>query len=175
MGINQDGIEMFIIPFAKNQSQGRKIICREFRKNSLQKLHHYFKRHWLLDEFSVYIVRARKIKKKKKRETIVELKISENKTVINDREMLKEIQNFYGDLYTSRFSGSEELFGNFVENVALPKLSEVDINTLEGELTVQECRQILKTFSRALLRRQIILRQSLPLGARVILLCLEDA
>ena len=29
----------------------------------------------------------------------------------------------------------------------LPKLCEVDKNTLEGELTVHKCRQILKTFS----------------------------
>ena len=79
--------------------------------------------------------------------TIVELKISENKTVINDGEILKQIENFYRDLYTSQFSGSEELFDSFVENVALPQLSEVDKNTLEGELTAEECRQILKTFS----------------------------
>lgn len=42
---------------------------------------------------------------------------------------------------------SEELFDNFVKNVDLLQLSEVDKNTLEGELTVEELRQILKTFS----------------------------
>ena len=61
--------------------------------------------------------------------TIVELKISENKTVINDGEILKQIENFYRDLCTSQFSGSEELFDSFVENVALPQLSEVDKNS----------------------------------------------
>ena len=79
--------------------------------------------------------------------TIVELKISDNKTVIKDGEILQQIQDFYRDLYTSQFSGSEELFDNFVGNVVLPQLSEVDKNILEGELTVEECRQILKTFS----------------------------
>ena len=79
--------------------------------------------------------------------TIVELKVSENKTVIEDDEILKQIENFYRDLYTSQFSGSQGKFDNFVENVVLPQLSEVDRNILEGELTVEECRQILKTFS----------------------------
>ena len=46
--------------------------------------------------------------------------------------------NFYRDLFTSQFSGSEELFDNFVENVVLPQLSEVDKNKLEGELSVDE-------------------------------------
>ena len=81
------------------------------------------------------------------KKAIVELKISDNKTVIKDGEILRQIEDFYRDLYTSQFSGSEELFDNFVGNVVLPQLSEVDKNTLEGELTVKECRQILKTFS----------------------------
>ena len=79
--------------------------------------------------------------------TIVELKIAENKTVVQDAEILKQIENFYRDLFTSQFSSSGELFDNFVENVVLPQLSEVDKNKLEGELSVDECRQILKTFS----------------------------
>ena len=79
--------------------------------------------------------------------TIVELKISDTKTVIKDGEILQQIEDFYRDLYTSQFSGSEELFDDFVGNVVWPQLSEVDKNTMEGELTVQECRQILKTFS----------------------------
>ena len=79
--------------------------------------------------------------------TILELKVSENKTVIKNDEISKQIENFYRDLYTSQFSGSQGKFDNFVENGVLPQLSEVDRNTLEGELTVEECRQILKTFS----------------------------
>ena len=56
--------------------------------------------------------------------TIVELKvseISENKTVIKDDEILKQIENFYRDLYTSQFSGSQGKFDNFVKNVVLPQ------------------------------------------------------
>jgi len=79
--------------------------------------------------------------------TIVKLKISDTKTVIKAGEILQQIEDFYRDLYTSQFSGSEELFDDFVGNVVWPQLSEVDKNTMEGELTVQECRQILKTFS----------------------------
>ena len=78
---------------------------------------------------------------------IVELKIAENKTVVQDAEILKQIENFYRDLFTSQFSSSGELFDNFVENVVLPQLSEVDKNKLEGELSVDIRRQILKTFS----------------------------
>lgn len=79
--------------------------------------------------------------------TIVELKIAENKTVVQDAEILKQIENFYRGLFTFQFSSSGQLFDNFVENVVLPELSEVDKNKLEGELSVDECRQILKTFS----------------------------
>lgn len=60
---------------------------------------------------------------------------------------MKQIKIFYGDLYSSQFSCSQKLFDNFVENVVSPQLSEVDKNTLEGELTVEEYFQILKTFS----------------------------
>ena len=54
------------------------------------------------------------------RKTIVELKISDNKTVIKDGEISQQIEDFYRDLYTSQFSGSEEVFDNFVGNVVLP-------------------------------------------------------
>ena len=60
---------------------------------------------------------------------------------------LQQIEDFYRDLYTSQFSSSEKLFDNSVGNVVLPQLSEVDKNMLERELTVEECHQILKTFS----------------------------
>ena len=57
----------------------------------------------------------------------------------------------FTEICTPLNSGSEELFeelfDNFVENVVVPQLSEVDKNTLEGELAAEECRQILKTFS----------------------------
>ena len=85
--------------------------------------------------------------KKFAQKTIVELKISENKTIIKDAEILKQIENFYQDLYTSQFTGSNDLFDNFVEDVVLPQLSKVDKNKLEGELSAKECRQILKMFS----------------------------
>lgn len=48
--------------------------------------------------------------------------------------MLRQIETFYGDLCTSQFSGFPEVLNNFVGNVVLPQLSEVDKNTLEGKL-----------------------------------------
>ena len=79
--------------------------------------------------------------------TIIELKVSENKTVTNDKEILKLIEEFFADLFSSEYSGSDDLFENFIENINLPQLSEEDKSALEGELTTAECLQILKTFS----------------------------
>ena len=64
---------------------------------------------------------------------IVKLKMSDIKTVIKDSKILKQVEYCYRDLYTSQFTGSEELFDNFVENIVLPQLSDGNKNTPEGE------------------------------------------
>ncbi|KAL9978330.1 hypothetical protein ACROYT_G015830 [Oculina patagonica] len=55
--------------------------------------------------------------------TIVELRVSDSQTVVNDSEILKRIEEFYENLYSSEYAGSQGLFDNFTENIDLPQLS----------------------------------------------------
>ena len=68
--------------------------------------------------------------------TITELETSEEVKITGHKQLLQEIENFYQSLYQSEYAGSQ-----------LPKLSDDDKENLEGELTIAECRQILKTFN----------------------------
>ena len=79
--------------------------------------------------------------------TITELETSEGIKITDPKEILQEIEHFYQVLYQSEYAGSHELFADFVHSLQLPKLSDDDKENLEGELTIPECRQILKTFN----------------------------
>ena len=81
------------------------------------------------------------------KKTITELETSEGVKITGHNQLLQEIENFYQSLYQSEYGGSHELFADFVHSVQLPKLSDDDKENLEGELTIPECRQILKTFN----------------------------
>ena len=76
--------------------------------------------------------------------TITELETREGIKITDPMQILQEIEHFYQVLYQSEYTGSHELFADFVQ---LPKLSDDDKENLEGELTIPECRQILKTFN----------------------------
>ena len=79
--------------------------------------------------------------------TITELENSEGVKITRHKQILQEIENFYQKLYQSEYAGSNELFTDFVHSLQLGKLSDDDKESLEGELTITECRQILKTFN----------------------------
>ena len=79
--------------------------------------------------------------------TITELETSEGVKITGHKQLLQEIENFYQNLYQSEYAGSHELFADFVHSVKLPKLNDDDKENLEGELTIAECRLILKSFN----------------------------
>ena len=79
--------------------------------------------------------------------TITELETSEGIKITDPKQILQETEHFYQVLYQSEYAGSHELFADFVHSLQLPKLSDDDKENLEGELTIPECRQILKTFN----------------------------
>ena len=85
--------------------------------------------------------------KKFNQKTISELETSEGVKITGHKQLLQKIENFYQNLYQSEYAGSHELFADFVHSVQLPRLSDDDKESLEGELTIEECRQILKTFN----------------------------
>ena len=74
--------------------------------------------------------------------TITELETSEGIKITDPKQILQEIEHFYQVLYQSEYTGSHELFADFVHSLQLPKLSDDDKENLEGELTIPECRQI---------------------------------
>ena len=84
---------------------------------------------------------------------IAELKTTpDGSTIIDEAEILKEIQRFYADLYEA--DGEENPgaanrrdFDEFTHELHFPKLSNAQQKALEGMLTKEECKEILRTFS----------------------------
>ena len=79
--------------------------------------------------------------------TIKELKHPDGTPVTKDDEILKEIEIFYKDLFTSTTSAENALFKTFIANLELTKLEDSVSSELEGEITLRECKDILCTFS----------------------------
>ena len=61
--------------------------------------------------------------------------------------MMKESENFYRDLYTSNGHIEDDRFENFVHNLEIPKLQDLEKEDLEGNITLEEAEEVLKTFS----------------------------
>ena len=81
------------------------------------------------------------------RKKISELELSDGKPSCKEDEILKEIEHFYEKLYTSKGNIDDNRFENFVRNLELPKLRDLDKEELEGEITMDECKEVLKSFS----------------------------
>ena len=60
---------------------------------------------------------------------------------------MKGIENFHRDLYTSDGETEGDCFEDFVQNVEIPKLQDLEKEELEGEITLEECKEVLKTIS----------------------------
>ena len=82
-----------------------------------------------------------------KQNTISELETSEGVKIIGHKQLMQETEIFITDYTSQNIGGSHEQFADFVHSVKLPKLSDDGKENLEGELTIAECRQILKTLN----------------------------
>ena len=60
---------------------------------------------------------------------------------------MKEIENYYRDLYTSNGDVEDDRFENFVHNLEIRKLQDLEKEDLEGKITLEEAEEVLKTFS----------------------------
>ena len=87
-------------------------------------------------------------KQKYNHKTIKELKFPEGKSVTKEEEIVKEIERFYKELYTSTSSFENAQFISYIENLELPRLEDSASSELEGDITLKECKDILSTFSR---------------------------
>ena len=70
---------------------------------------------------------------------IAELELANGKHLHKADEITKEIENFYRDLYTSNCETEDDRFENFVQNLEIPKLQDLEKEELEGEITLEEC------------------------------------
>ena len=81
------------------------------------------------------------------RETINELRKQDGAVEIGEeKEILKVIQEFYEDLYSSEISPTQEQFDLFISNLIFPKLTDEDKEEIEGPLTLDEYKNALELF-----------------------------
>ena len=85
-------------------------------------------------------------KKNYNKKVIKELKRPDGKITVNDHEIMSDIETFYKNLYTSNVETNSNAFNGFIDNLIFAKLSNEDKMSLEGEITREECKNILKTF-----------------------------
>ena len=79
------------------------------------------------------------------KKTISELRLQDESTTNNANVILDQIENFYKNLYASEATFSDEECDTFIRNLELPKLSDEDRDSLEGQLTYDECKKVLET------------------------------
>ena len=79
-----------------------------------------------------------------KRKTITELRLEDNKIVSDKDEILKSIEDFYGNLYKSKGPLPEAEFHPFTSELNLPKISDDERGMLEGLFSFEECKEALK-------------------------------
>ena len=65
---------------------------------------------------------------------------------------MKEIHRFYADLYKAdgeenTGAANRRVFDEFTHELNFPKLSNAEWEALEGMLTKEECKKILRTFN----------------------------
>ncbi|KAL9954871.1 hypothetical protein ACROYT_G042456 [Oculina patagonica] len=80
------------------------------------------------------------------RKTINEIRTEDDVEIREEKEILKAIQAFYEDLYSSKTISSQEEFDLFTENLNFPKLSDEDRDKIEGPLTLEECKTVRESF-----------------------------
>ena len=82
------------------------------------------------------------------RKVIRSLKKPDRKSITDELEILKEIELYYRHLFSSAIDRRNDLFEEFVGDLAIPKLEDTVRDELEGEITLKECQDILGTFKR---------------------------
>ena len=74
------------------------------------------------------------------------LRRPDGSSVTAERQILEELEIIYKNLYTST-PISKNVLLDFLENLEIPRLQDSMRSELEGEITLKECKNILRTFS----------------------------
>ena len=80
------------------------------------------------------------------KKTIRELRLEDESTTINNKQILDQIEAYFRDLYTSVKTFSQDEFDEFTQHLQIPKLSDEDRDNLEGPLNYDECKNVLESF-----------------------------
>ena len=80
------------------------------------------------------------------RKTISELRIQDDSTTCNVKQILDQIEDYFKELYTSENTSSQEEYDEFIQHLTIPRLSNEDRDSLEGPLTYEECKKVLDSF-----------------------------
>ena len=80
------------------------------------------------------------------RKTISELRIQDDSTTCNVKQILDQIEDYFKKLYTSENTSSQEEYNEFIQHLTIPRLSNEDRDSLEGPLTYEECKKVLDSF-----------------------------
>ena len=83
------------------------------------------------------------------RKVIKSLKKSDEQTILDEAKILEEIEAYYKHLYTSPLNtAGNDSFDDFITSLDITELENEVRDELEGEITVNECQDILRTFKR---------------------------
>ena len=92
------------------------------------------------------------------RKVIKPLKRPDGELITDELKILKEIESYYRNLYSSVIDRGIDLFEEFIGNLEIPKLEDTARDELEGEIALKECQDILCTFKRKNLQEVMDLR-----------------
>ena len=85
-------------------------------------------------------------KKNYNKKTISELRLQDESTTCNEKEILDQIEAYFKILYSSEYTLSQEEYEEFIHSLEIPRLSNEDRDSLEGPLTYEECKIVLDSF-----------------------------
>ena len=91
-----------------------------------------------------YFLRLESRNKVKK--TATKLQREDGSYTTEAREILQMQADFYEKLYSARNAKSAEEVESYLKTISMPKLSEEESTTCEGQFSVDECREALKGF-----------------------------
>ena len=80
--------------------------------------------------------------------TIKKLKISENKTLTEQKSILTQIEKFYENLFSSKDDNDDTKLEETFANLNSTKLTEEESNSIEGQLTLPELSKSPKTYAK---------------------------
>ena len=74
------------------------------------------------------------------KKTVIELRLQDDSTTCNEKQILDQIEGYFKKLYTSVNTSSQEEYDDFIQHLQIPRLSDEDGDSFEGPLTYEECK-----------------------------------